>query len=228
MKKGSYRNFFKAFLDVANLCIAILAVIGLLVSVGFFRFRIEPTVKLLKPCYAFDMSKMIEAVKANAPQISIPPEWMKLTNSLVCLRETNELSYHYGKILRPFTFAYSLSTNIADEYQVRQTDPPAYFYQLGIAKAPSNYVDIVPISSSKRTDEEKWHSVWVAGVFMDSCFLAYERGLNPADFIDQNPLFKLQEVMHHNPLPQFGDFVRLGKIAEATYVYSLLSRLKVQ
>jgi hypothetical protein len=223
MKKGSYRNFFKAFLDVANLCIAILAVIGLLVSVGFFRFRIEPTIKLLKPFYVFDMSKMVEAVRANAPQIPIPPEWLKLTNSLVYLRGTNLASIRFGKLICPFSYAYNLSTNFADEYLVKQTDPPAYFYQLGVATAPSNYVDAIPGFSSERSDEDKRNSVWMTGVFLDSCFLASERGLNPGDAIDQNPLTKLQEVMPHNPLPQFGDSVRLGKISEATCVYSILS-----
>lgn len=220
---GSYRRSFKSVVEVTNLCVAILAVVGLLVSVGFFKFRIEPTLKILKPIYSFDMSEIIEAFKTNAPGLPVPSDWLALTNQLVYLHVTNKFDLRNPSFSLPFYFAKTFSDADAEANVIRSSDPPDMFYQLGLATSPSDYIAATPNFSSKRTDEAKRLALFFP-VFLDEVALAKERNLLWfGNSIEENPLLRLQTLMPHTDRPQFGDLPRVAAVAEATFVYSIIS-----
>jgi hypothetical protein len=224
MKKGFYRTFFQTVTEVVNLCVAILAIVGLLVAVGFFKFQLEPELKLLKPAYAFDMSKLIAAFQANAPSVSVPAEWIALTNQFVNLRSvpTKNLGLRNPTFSLPFAFSKAISDSDSEKYVIKPSDPTDIFYQLGMAASPSNYSTAIPNFSSKRTDEEKRTAV-IIPISFDEMTVARERGLEPGRHIEENPLLKLQSLMPHTDHPQFADTFRVAAVAEATFVYSIVS-----
>ena len=224
MRKGFYRTFFRTVTEVVNLCVAILAIVGLLVAVGFFKFQLEPELKLLKPAYAFDMSKLIAAFQANAPGVPVPAEWIALTNQLVNLRSvpTTEFSLRNPSLSLPFAFSKTISDSDSEKYVIKSSDPTDIFYQLGMAASPSNYSTAIPNFSSKRIDEERRTAV-ILPILFDEMALGQERGLEPGSHIEENPLLKLQALMPHTDHPQVGDIFRLAAVAEATFVYSIVS-----
>lgn len=67
MNRDQYKSFFRGMSEVVTLYVGLLALVGLLASVGFFRLRVEPTLKMLNPVYVFDMPQLIRAFESYSP-----------------------------------------------------------------------------------------------------------------------------------------------------------------
>jgi len=223
VKNGFYRGFFKSCLEIINLSVAVLAIVGLLVSVGFFKLRIEPKIMLLEPTYGFDMSRLLAACRWNTPTLTPPSEWLRFTNQYVLLKKSSELILSNS---RQFVFFKTISETDLDMIVVKNTDPLFSFFQLGALKLGSKqYLNMVslPNFAANRTEKQKRDAVFLP-IFWDEKFFSRERHIEfEANSVDENPLLIIQALMPHTEAPQFGDAARLDAISDATFIHSIVS-----
>ncbi len=221
-----YRKVFRSVSEIVTLYVGLLALIGLLVSVGFFKLRIEPTLKLLDPVYAFDMPQLIHAFNDYARGVPLPEEWKGVTNGLAIFRTP------YGKDLAgerlvasamvPFQEA-SFEDKSRFGSWMRPSDPRDLFYHLGLTNVPATYTAGQPNFSAKRTNDQKRYGVGMP-IVMDYVRLATARRIGLSGYLKENPLVKLEAIVPRSNPPLFmSDSFRLDAVAEATFVYSIVS-----
>jgi hypothetical protein len=222
MKQSRYRSFFHSVSEITTLYVGLLALVGLLTSVGFFKFRVEPSLKMLAPVYVFDMQALITAFNSCAPGTLLPAEWRAVSNGFAVFRNP------YGKNLAgdrlissamvPFQEVNSeVHTNLPS--WATPSNPGDLFYHLGLTNDPSTYSDHRPNFSAIRSDDEKRYGVSLP-IAMNYNRLALDRGFVR---LKENPLARCREIIPRHDPPQYADAVLLNTFSQATFVYSIVS-----
>lgn len=230
MVASKYREFFRSLSDIITLYVGLLALIGLLASVGFYRLRIEPTLKVLEPTYLFDMSQLIKAYESYSPSVPLPDEWRGVSNQFASFRIPPKVEIPLQSRLEavlPFRHeSVAGETNLPR--WAKPSSPTDLFHNLGLTNKPGGYDAQPPNFSAKRSDDLKRYGVGLA-ITLDIVRLAMERGVGQFDYrLMENPLAKFQQIIPprdpRQEHPQFvSDGTKLDLIAQATYVYSIVS-----
>lgn len=226
MTTTMYRDFFRSMGEIVTLYVGLLALIGLLASVGFFKLRLDPNVRVLEPTYAFDMPQLIKAYETYAHGAPLPEEWRSISNQFATYRKPPIAPLPTERVLSSAMLPFQETSAVSDTNfpaWAKPSNPVDLFYHLGITNKPGTREMQPPNFSAKRSDVLKRYGIGIP-MAMNWARLAMQKGIGQWDYrLKENPLIKLQEIIPQPDPPQWADAARMDLITEATFVYSIVS-----
>ena len=226
MTTSRYREFFRSLSELVTLYVGLLALIGLLASVGFFKLRLEPNIRVLEPTYAFDMPQLIKAFETYSRDAPLPEEWRNLSNQFATFRKPPTAQFPTQRVLSATMLPFQEPSAAGDTNLpnwAKPSNPVDLFYHLGLTNKPRTYDTQPPNFSAKRSDDLKRYGIGIP-IAMNWARLAMQRGIGHWDYrLKENPLAKFQEIIPERDPPQWTDAAQMDLVAQATYVYSIVS-----
>jgi hypothetical protein len=207
----------KTIIDFINLYVALLAIIGLLATIGIFDFTIKPELSLLSPTYVFNMSRMRNIVEKQYG-ISFPIDSLT-ENSLGIYGMPNwDNLLPYEMVDKP----------IFEGGTVQKTmDEINYWYEIGIDDSITS--NITNNNSAYRNDSLKkagLYHLFFAEIqkYQKDLMVNYHIPIKSISVLGYNPLVYFYSLKNKIVKENFNELaISLGGGATNTYSYLSIS-----